>query len=69
MPITSTPARVLGKGGEWGCLREGGCADIAIIDYADEGFDLTDMFGNHISSNYGYKCMLTISNGNVVYRM
>lgn len=67
--VTSTPARVLGKGGEWGCLKEGGCADIAIIDYADEGFDLTDMFGNHISSNHGYKCMFTISNGNVVYRM
>ena len=64
--VTSTPARVLGK--EWGCLKKGGCADIAVFDFTDEAFDLVDGAKNRLNSDLGYRCVLTISDGQVVYR-
>ena len=66
--VTSNPARILGKADEWGNLSEGRCADIAVIDFADEGFDLTDKAGHNIKSGVGYRCVLAIANGQVVYR-
>lgn len=66
--ITSTPARVLGKSAEWGRLEAGRTADIAVLEYTDEGFSLTDKAGNHIESKNGYRCVLTVSDGLVVYR-
>ncbi len=66
--ITSTPAKVLGKENEWGYLKEGRCADIAVFDYTDEGFDLTDNAGNQLKSDVGYRCVLTIADGQVLYR-
>ena len=64
--VTSTPAKVLGK--EWGYLKEGGCADIAVFDFTDEGFDLTDSAKNRLHSDLGYRCVLTVCDGQVVYR-
>lgn len=66
--VTSTPAKILGKDTEWGCLAAGRKADIAILEYADEGFDLTDKAGNRIASTDGYRCVLTVSGGEIVYR-
>ena len=66
--VTSNPAKALGKESEWGYLRVGRIADIAVLDYTDEGFDLTDKAGNHIGSQKGYRCVLTVSDGQVVYR-
>lgn len=66
--VTSVPAKVLGKENRWGCLVEGGCADIAVLEYTDEGFDLTDRSGNHLASAEGYRCVLTVVNGDVVWR-
>ena len=66
--VTSNPAKALGKESEWGYLRVGRIADIAVLDYTDEGFDLTDKAGNHIESPKGYRCVLTVSDGQVVYR-
>ncbi len=66
--ITSTPAKVLGKENEWGCLKEGRCADISVFDYTDEAFNLTDNAGNQLKSNMGYRCILTIADGQVVFR-
>lgn len=34
----------------------------------DEGFDLTDKAGNHIVSEKGYRCVLTVTDGEVVYK-
>lgn len=65
--ITSTPAKVLGKENEWGHLKEGRCADIAVFDYTNEGFDLTDNAENQLKSDMGYRCILTIADGQVVY--
>ena len=66
--VTSNPAKALGKESEWGYLRVGRIADIAVLDDTDEGFDLTDKAGNHIESPKGYRCVLTVSDGQVVYR-
>lgn len=65
--VTSTPARILGKSEEWGKLRIGGAADIAVLEYADEGFSLTDAAGNHVESKTGYRCALTVADGQIVY--
>ena len=66
--VTSTPAKVLGKENEWGHLRVGRCADLAVFDYTNEGFDLTDKAGNHIESENGYRCVLAVADGELVYR-
>ncbi|MBQ7386550.1 MAG: amidohydrolase family protein [Clostridia bacterium] len=64
---TSAAARVLGKGDEWGYLKVGRAADIAVLDYTDEQFDLTDKAGNRVFSDKGYRCILTVSDGQIVY--
>ena len=66
--VTSAPAKVLGKENEWGYLKEGRCADIAVFDYTNEGFNLTDNEGNRLHSPTGYRCVLTVSDGQVIYR-
>lgn len=66
--VTSNPAKALFKENEWGYLRVGRCADIALFDYTNEGFSLTDKEGNHIESKNGYRCILTVADGQVIYR-
>lgn len=66
--ITSTPAKVLGKETELGYLKEGRCADISVFDYTDEGFDLTDNAGNQLKSDMGYRCVLTVADGQIIYK-
>lgn len=66
--VTSAPAKALGKENEWGYLKVGRCADIAVLDHTDEGFDLTDGAGNRIVSESGYRCVLTVADGELVYR-
>lgn len=66
--VTSAPAKALGKENEWGYLKKGRCADIAVFDYTDEGFDLTDKADNRIVSKKGYRCALTVANGQIVYK-
>ena len=65
--VTTSPAKAIGRD-DWGVLRVGGIADLAVFDYTDEGFDLTDKAGNRINSDLGYRCLLTVSDGQVVYR-
>ena len=66
--VTSAPAQVLGKEAQWGYLQAGRCADIAVLEDTDEGFDLTDPAGNQLHSHTGYRCVLTVSDGHVLYR-
>ncbi|MBQ8357671.1 MAG: amidohydrolase family protein [Clostridia bacterium] len=67
--VTSAPAAALGKEREWGHLAVGRCADIAVFDdRAAEPFDLTDKAGNRVQGTEGYRCVLTVSDGEVVYR-
>ena len=66
--VTANPAKALGKAEEWGYLKVGRQADLAVLSYTDEGFDLTDRAGNHIKSKRGYRCEMTVINGKIVYR-
>ena len=66
--VTANPAKALKKENRWGSLRVGGPADIALLGTAKEGFDLTDAAGNHIRNQTGYRCVLTVLGGQVVYR-
>ena len=70
--VTSNPAKALSKEDEWGYLKVGRRADVAIFELTDEStdatFDLTDKTGNHIFSDVGYRCILTVASGEVVYR-
>lgn len=66
--VTSTPAGILGKDAEWGRLKVGRIADIAVLHDTDEPFDLTDHAGNRFKSDRGYRCVLTVADGQVVYR-
>ena len=66
--VTSTPAAVLGKAGQWGCLQVGGHADLAVLDYTHEPFGFTDGAGNRLENTEGYRCKLTVANGTVVWR-
>ena len=66
--VTSAPAKALGRQGQWGCLCEGGCADIAVLQYTDEGFSLTDRAGNTLECKQGYRCKMTVANGDIVWR-
>ncbi len=64
--VTSNAATAIGiDGGE---LNVGETADICVLEYSNEGFDLTDSSGNHIESNNGYRNILTVLNGEIVYR-
>lgn len=67
--VTEAPSRALGRWGEWGRLSLGGCADIAVFDCLGEGFSLTDESGNHIESKNGYRPLLTVSDGRILYKL
>ena len=65
--VTSNAAKALGKEGEWGCLKVGGKADIAVLEWTDDGFSLTDKAGHVLESNEGYRCVMTVADGEVIY--
>jgi len=64
--VTSRPAKVLAQ--PWGRLEAGGPADIAVLEYAREPFCLTDPEGNTAASDMGYRCVLTLKDGEVLFR-
>ncbi len=66
--VTSAAAKAIGKQSECGTLAVGRCADICVLEYADEGFDLTDFSGNRICSDVGYRNVFTVLDGEIVYR-
>ena len=64
--VTTTPAKALGQ--DWGRLAVGGKADIAVLEYTDEPFRLTDKAGNILENTEGYRCKLTVADGVVLFR-
>ena len=67
--VTQTPAKALGKAEEWGYLHVGKKADIVVLDYTHEAFSLTDRAGNCVCDEMGYRCVLTVVDGQVVFRL
>ena len=66
--VTSNPACALGRADQWGTLKVGRCADLAILEYADEPFSLIDGTGTRCADSIGYRCAWTISDGLVTWR-
>ncbi len=66
--VTVNPARALGREAQWGLLKEGRCADIAVFAQKKETFDLTDSAGNRVCGDKSYRCILTVTNGIVTYK-
>ena len=64
--VTSAPADSLGR--PWGRLKVGCPADIALLNWEKEPFCLKDRAGNRLESELGYRCKLTVSDGNIVYK-
>lgn len=64
--VTSNPAKALGQ--NWGYLKEGCIADIAVVKECNETFSLTDKNSNTVESDLSYKCMLTLSDGQIIYK-
>lgn len=63
--VTCNAAKALRR--PWGRLEEGGAADLAVLRWQEEPMDLTDHQGHRLTSEYGYRCQLTIKDGNIVY--
>jgi len=64
--VTVNAGRALRR--PWGQLKEGTPADLAVLQWCEEPTDLTDHCGNRITSDYGYRCRLTVANGKIVYK-
>jgi len=65
--VTSSAANCVGKGGDWGYLKVGRCADIAVLDYTAQPYDCTDKDGVRLAYKNGYRCKLTVADGEVVF--
>ncbi len=65
--VTVNAAHAMGEP-SIGRLAVGACADVAVLDKKGGGFDLTDADGNRLIQNSSYRCLLTVCDGNVVYR-
>jgi len=66
--ITDSAAKALGQEHCCGRLEVGRTADIAVIHYTKNSFDISDKRGNNVKSEWGYQCLLTVRQGQVVYR-
>ncbi len=64
--VTVNAAKAVGL--QSGYLKVGEAADICVLEYSDEGFDLTDKQENNIKNDNSLRNILTVLNGNIVYR-
>ena len=65
--VTSNAAKALGKP-ELGPIKIGGIADIAVLNYEDLSFDFTPLTPFGAKGTKQYKCYLTLSGGQIVWR-
>lgn len=66
--VTSIPAKALHKENEWGYLKVGRNADIAVFDCGEE-FSITDKRGNTVKSDDSYYCCFTVVDGEILFRI
>lgn len=66
--VTSSAAAAIGMEDGAGHLKVGACADIAVLRYGSTHGRVTDRNKNTLELAEGYRCMLTVSDGMVVYR-
>ena len=66
--VSTNAARAVGREDEWGSIKVGRRADIAVLEYRDEPYAFMQNENNSISGQRSYVCRLTVCNGRVVYR-
>lgn len=65
--VTTSAADALNQT-QWGRLAVGGAADIAVLDRLGQPYELVDSEGNRVQGKHTYRCCLTLSDGEIVYR-
>lgn len=65
--VTSSAAEAIGLGDVCGRLAVGRPADIAVLKNRDGAIDVTDSWGNRLNVSNGYRCILTVADGEIVY--
>lgn len=65
--VTTSAAKAVGRT-KWGVLKEGSIADISVLEYTELPFDFSPFVANGAKGEMGYKCCLTLSDGQVVWR-
>lgn len=66
--VTASPAQMLGMADSWGKLEIGKTADLAVFQIGAAPLCLNDSAGNALQSKHGFRCVLTIADGDVVYK-
>lgn len=66
--VTSMSAKVINQEDIKGSLEVGKKADVSVLDYRKNPFEIYDRAGNCVKSDYSYVNLLTIKNGQVVFR-
>lgn len=65
---TRIPAQILGEKDEWGTLKPGTCADVAILREIPKKSVFYDCFGNQLTGKSRLVACTTILDGKIVYR-
>lgn len=64
--VTRQPAKIIGHT-ELGSLKEGECADIAVLNIVDGPYNFSDSGNAKLCGNKRFENMMTIRNGKIVY--
>lgn len=66
--VTYYPSRAICKEKRCGKLEVGGKADVCVLDYTSNPFDMPSKWCENIKGDMGYKNSITIVNGKVMFR-
>lgn len=66
--VTSRAAKAVNCEEHWGALFPGRKGDLAVLEYSTCPYILRNASGSILSGQEGYRCLLTIAEGQVVYR-
>jgi len=66
--VTHAAAKAIGKEDVCGRLLVGRAADVSVLTYKHNSFEISDRWGNVLKGCFGYDNLLTLIDGQVVYR-
>lgn len=66
--VGENAARAVGKEHEWGTLRIGGRADVAVLEYAEAPYAFAQNENNRTCGTHSYRCVFALCGGHAVYR-
>lgn len=66
--VTYRAAKAVGQEDSWGLLVPGRRGDLAVLDFGACPYEFRNADGSFLTGEEGYRCVLTVSAGEVVYR-